>query len=303
MRFYPIILSVFIALLLCFSFKDKDKTYKLTPIHYDLSKPDRVYELPHALHEISGITTLDNNIIACIQDENGIIYFYDIGKEKLVDQSLFYQNGDYEGITKAGNSLWVLRSDGALFEVTDYRSEIADSKYYHSGVPSYNIEGLCFDSNGNRLLVGPKDQFIDKDENKNKRMIYGFDLRSRTTSKVPVFTFDMRIIKKFAEENDIDVPYKHKKKDKKEPDIEFRISDIAINHLTNKLFVLSGMEQLLMVFDLQGNIEYMKKLDDDLYNQPEGLTFLDNGDLLISNESKKKKPTIVRCNYRKKEVK
>jgi len=66
---------------------------------------------------------------------------------------------------------------------------------------------------------------------------------------------------------------------------------------------LSGMEHLLMVFNLHGKIEYMEKLDHDIYNQPEGLTFLNNGDMLISNESKNKKPTIVRCNFRKKEVK
>jgi hypothetical protein len=47
----------------------------------------------------------------------------------------------------------------------------------------------------------------------------------------------------------------------------------------------------------------MEKLDDDLFNQPEGLTFLSNGDMLISNESKNKPPTIVRCNFRKYEVK
>ena len=288
MRLLYFILSGLIALMSSLNSKDKDKSYKLIPIHYNLSEPDRVYELPYVLHEISGITMMGDNIIACIQDENGVIYFYDLRHDRLTNQSYFYQNGDYEGIAKAGNSIWVLRSDGVLFEVTGYGSEIAENKYYRSGVPAHNIEGLCFDSKDNRLLIGPKDQYIDKDASKEKRYIYAFDVGTGKPVNVPVYTFNMKTIRKFAKENHIDVHYKHKKNGKKEAEIEFRISEIAINPVTNKLYLLSGMEKLLMVFDLRGQIEYMEKLDDDLFNQPEGLTFLANGDMLISNESKNK---------------
>jgi hypothetical protein len=303
MRLIYLILPGLISLIVNTGFNDKEKSFPLIPIHYNLSKPDKVYELPHTLHEISGITMINEDTIACIQDENGIIYFFDISKEKLTDLSYFHQDGDYEGITRSGKILWVLRSDGVLFEVTGYKAGIADSKSYRCNIPSSNIEGLCFDSAGKRLLIGPKNHYTDKKESKNKRYIYSFDLRSKKTGEIPVFTFDMKEIRKFAEENHIDVPYKDTKKGKEKPDIEFRISELAINPVTNKLFVLSGEEQLLMVFDLKGRIEYMEKLDDEIYKQPEGLTFLDNGDMLISNESKNKKPTIVRCNYIKKPVK
>ena len=154
--------------------------------------------------------------------------------------------------------------------------------------------------NADRLLIGPKGKVGEESENKNRRFIYAFDLKSKKLDKNPVFVFDLKAIKKFAMDNDIKVPMKHgKKNDKKEPDIEFRISEIGINPVTKKLYVLSGMEQLLFVFDMKGNIEYIERLDPDLYNQPEGIAFLNNGDMLISNESKNKKPTIVRCNYLK----
>ena len=65
-----------------------------------------------------------------------------------------------------------------------------------------------------------------------------------------------------------------KKGHKKEPDIEFRPSEIGIHPLTNKLFVLSGMERLLFVFNMNGEIEYIKKLDPELFIQPEGITFM-----------------------------
>ena len=89
-----------------------------------------------------------------------------------------------------------------------------------------------------------------------------------------------------------------KKKQKSEPVINFRISAIGINPLTNKLFLLSASERLLYVFNMKGNIEYLERLDPDLFNQPEGLTFLKNGDMLISNEGQNSNSTLLRFNYK-----
>jgi len=279
---------------------EKKDVMQIRTINYNLSNPDKIYHLPHGLHEISGITELDASSIACIQDEFGILYIYDFKKEEIKEQYYFHHDGDYEGIARVSNSVYILRSDGKLFKVPNYKSGNEETVSYDTGLPSNNNEGLCFDSAGNRLLIAPKGQVGKKSENKDLRYIYGFDLKSKRLKSKPVFVFDLSVIKKFALENKINVPIdRGKKGNKNEPVIEFRTSAIGINPIINKLFVLSGMEQLLLVFDMKGNIEYMEKLDPDLYNQPEGITFLSNGDMLISNESKKKKPSIVRCNYLK----
>ena len=55
---------------------------------------------------------------------------------------------------------------------------------------------------------------------------------------------------------------------------------------------------MLFVFDATGGIEYAEKLNPILLNRPEGLAFFENGDMLISNESGNKYPTILRFNYR-----
>jgi hypothetical protein len=49
---------------------------------------------------------------------------------------------------------------------------------------------------------------------------------------------------------------------------------------------------------MNGTIDSMERLDKDLFAQPEGITFMENGDMLISNEGAKGIPTIVRFNYR-----
>ena len=51
---------------------------------YNLSSPTKTYTLPATLNEISGITILNNNEIACVQDELGIIYIYDLKEGKII---------------------------------------------------------------------------------------------------------------------------------------------------------------------------------------------------------------------------
>ena len=280
---------------------NKNSVRSVIPIDYNLSDPDKIIILPSSLNEISGITEINATTVAGIQDNNGILFIYDLKKEQIKMQDYFYENGDYEGIARVDNTIYVLRSDGELFEITNYESSTFKVLSYKTGIPAKDNEGLCYDQKADRLLIGPKSNVGEKSENKERRFIFSFDLKSKKLIEKPAFIFDLSVIKKFALKNKIKVPLtKPKKGHKKEPLIEFRISALGINHLTNRLFVLSGTEQLLFVFSMDGTIEYMEKLDPDLFPQPEGITFLKNGDMLISNESHGKKPTIVRINYLKK---
>jgi len=290
-----------ISLLSIFCHEDqsgKSIANPINPFDYNLSDPDKIYTLPSVLNEISGISETGASSIACIQDENGILFFYDLIKEQINKKYSFYSDGDYEGIARVDKAVYILRSDGTLFEIANYESALFKRVIYKMGSIGKDNEGLCFDRKANRLLIAPKGEPGEKSGYKNKRVIYAFDLKSKKLSEKPVFVFDLSVIKKFALDNKIKVPMeKGKKEDKKKPIIELNTSAIGIHPYTNRLFVVSGMERLLFVFDMNGKIEYLEKLDSDIYNQPEGITFLTNGDMLISNERGDKKPTIVRCNY------
>jgi hypothetical protein len=278
--------------------KNPPVTKQVMTMNYNLSKPDNTYHLPLSLKEISGITSTGESSIACIQDENGIIFIYDLLKREVIKSLSFYGNGDYEGITLVDKSIYILRSDGMLFEVSGFESENYKTLIYQTDIPEKDVEGLCFDRSANRLLIAPKSEPAKNSGNKDKRFIYAFDLKSKKLIRNPVFVFDLVLIKKFAMENSIKVPKNEGKKgDKKEPDIEFKPSAIGIHPITNKLYLISGMEKLLFIFDTKGNIEYIAKLDKDLFNQPEGITFLKNGDMLISNEGQNKNPKLLRFNY------
>jgi uncharacterized protein YjiK len=72
---------------------------------------------------------------------------------------------------------------------------------------------------------------------------------------------------------------------------------MSIHPVSGSLYVLSGPERLLLVFDMNGNIEYLERLDKNLFAQPEGISFRDNGDLFISNEGTNKEATLLRFSY------
>lgn len=269
-------------------------------IGYNLSNPDKTIILPHILHEISGITVIDSSSVACIQDENGIVFIFDLLKNEIKKQLIFHTNGDYEGLTRVDNAIYILRSDGVLFEILNYGSSDFTKKIFPTGIPAYDNEGLCYDKKTNRLLIAPKGNIGKGSEYDRRRVIYSFDPNSGTLMKEPAFDFDLSVIKKFASDERAILPVKRKKKARvREPDIKFRPSAIGIHPLTNKLFVLSGVEQMLFVFDMNGTIEYMEKLNPKIFNMPEGITFFKNGDMLISNEGQNKYPTLLRFNYKR----
>jgi hypothetical protein len=293
----------FMTLFAFYDQRDKNIEKPGLGIGYNLSVPYKVYTLPKALQEISGMAETDTSAFACIQDEKEIVYIFDINKRQVTKKLNLGYAGDYEGIARMDNTLYILRSDGVLSEIANFETDQPARTTYATGIPWKDNEGICSDPKNNRLLIAPK-AAPDKDSgNKKKRFIYGFDLISKKLNNEPVLIIDLDEIERFALENKIKVPLKDKKKGGgKEPDIKFRMSAIEIHPITGRLFVLSSMDKLLFVFNMKGEIEYMERLKPDLFNQPEGITFMKNGDLYISNEGKKKSPTLVRFKYEPPEV-
>ncbi len=270
-----------------------------TNIGYNISVPDKVYPIPPTLYEISGITEINPSTLACVQDEHGIIFMFDLNKGQVIRQFLFASEGDYEDIARVDNKLYVSRSDGAINEITDFELAGFKRASYKAEIAGNDIEGMCYDRRNNRLLIAPKEFSGIDSIKKNDRYIYSFDLTSKKVSNEPALLIDLKKVKRFALEKRIRVPMKDKKKGKtEEPDIRFRISAIGIHPLTNRLFVISSAEPMLFVFDMKGNIECMEWLNSEMFPQPEGIAFMKNGDMFISNEGLKGSPTIVRFNYR-----
>ena len=116
-----------------------------------------------------------------------------------------------------------------------------------------NTESLCFDAAQNTLIIGCKE------EEKN---FYSYKLNEGLV-KEPLFTIHH---------------------DKISP------SAIAIHPVTKNYFVLS--KNKILVLSREGKISDELDLKQSLFAQPEGLSFKENGNILISNEAKGKQATI-----------
>jgi uncharacterized protein YjiK len=267
---------------------------------YDLTRPTTTAVLPDTLHEVSGLTDIDLHTVACVQDENGVIFFYDLEKRGIVRQFQFHLDGDYEGITRIGKVIYILRSDGTVFGVENYEDPNFILHTYTTGIPAANNEGLCHDPVNDRLLIACKSKLGKGHEFKDKRAIYGFDLKTKTLNERPVFEFDVQKMREYAEQHKIDLPTRTKGKNggTEEPILKFRASAIGVHPIRKQLYVLSAADHLFFIFDLEGKLMYMEPLDPKVFNKAEGITFMENGDMLITNEGQDHKPTLLRFNYR-----
>lgn len=267
---------------------------------YNLDHPDERLQLPEILREVSGITDVDINTLALVQDENGIVFIYDLEKNKIKRQFEFAEDGDYEGITRVGKTLYILRSDGTLFEIEDYEKESLQVTAYDTGILAKNNEGLCYDPVYNRLLIANKSKAGKGKEYKGIKAVFSFDLETKTTSEHPVYEFSLQAINRFVADNEIELPIRTTKKGKQVPTPEFKPSAIAIHPITNQLYMLSAADHLILIFNIKGGIETVQVLDEFMFNKPEGITFFENGDMIISNEGPRDgQGTLLRFDYPK----
>lgn len=256
---------------------------------YKLSKPDKRYELPDRLTEISGLTYLGSKEIACIQDEKGNLYRFDLKKEDADKWCDFGEDGDYEALEYVDGIAYVLRSDGALYRISNPGSESESVEYQKSPIKKgYDLEGLGYDPAENRLLIATKSlpgEAGAKMDDEGIREIFAYDLQEQEWVEKPALRIDLGKINRALEKRG-------------NKDIKFRPSALAVHPITNEFYILSSVGNQLLVFDRKGRLSEQHNLKKELFRQPEGICFDSDGDLYISNEGRSKKAYILRFEYR-----
>lgn len=236
------------------------------------------YDLPDVLKEISAVVYLDKERFACVQDELGKIFIYNISTKKIEKEVGFGDAGDYEGLAIAGPTAFVLRADGVIFQVKDYASNPKTTQHKTHLTEKQDTEGLCYDSKNNRLLVTIKGSEPQSEDFKG---IYSLSLASFKMAKEPVYKIDL---------ND---PALSDFKGKKAGS-QMQPSAIAIHPVSGDLYLTEGTKPKLMILDSKGIIKSVKPLSSKDFNQPEGISFSPEGELFISNEGNKMPGNILK---------
>ncbi|AWH74595.1 hypothetical protein DCS32_10630 [Dokdonia sp. Dokd-P16] len=258
--------------------KDKTTIQKKSEEDYTIVK---TWKMPKILNEVSGISWISENTIACVEDEDGIIFIYDLKKEKVIQEITFAGSGDYEGVTVNGNDAYVMRSDGLIYEILRFReSEPKTTTFQTAFTASNNIETLTLDAKRNSLVITPK----DRDRKDGFKGLYYIPLDSKTMDAKPAIRINMD-----------DKAFKDYQK--KKVYHTFNPSDVAIHPATGDYYVLEGKNPKIAILDSDGTIKKVYKLDKDNFAQPEGITFSPDGRLFISNEARKDEATIVEVDF------
>ncbi len=266
---------------------------------YQLDLPDTIWQLPVELKEISGLTIVSETTIAAVQDEDARIYLIDKRSGKTISAHDFGKKGDFEGIEMVDSTVWVLKSNGNLYRVENFRQQQPVVTEFKTPLTSANnAEGLAYDPETNSLLIACKGKpYLHEGEKyKGFKAIYSFDLNELKLRTTPAFLIDLSAIEAFREQGAIRGFYiKATKKSRLiSDDIFFEPSGIAIHPQNDHLYVISHTAKLLLVINREGKIVGIKMLEPKLFNQPEGICFTKDGTLYISNEGGKGLASILR---------
>lgn len=249
-----------------------------SPKGYDLSKPEK-YNMPDNLTEISGIAFHKGNpdTLFAEQDEKGELFYFKPGSNNF-QHIKFGKSGDYEDVAISNNQVIMLRSDGVLFTFPlDLKTpEITNAKEWNNLLPQGEYEGMYADESSQLVYVLCKHCSIEKS--------------SKTCT---VFTLKLAADGSLKSEGQTAIDVKKIEELTGKKKIAFHPSGISKNPLTNEWYILSSVNKLLVVADVNWNITEVFPLNPGLFGQPEGIAFDREANLYISNEGDKLGPGNV----------
>lgn len=247
---------------------------------YYISKPDyeysdeikviKTWELPFVLREVSGISHVDDSRIACVQDEDGIIFIYDLNQEKIVKEIEFGPRGDYESIRVLDSVAYVMESNGKVFKIIDFESEERKIESYKTEFSSFNdMESLDYHEKLQKFLTIPKENNLL--DNREDFIVYKLNPKN--------FRIENEL---FSSMSYTDSIFEVKKTGFVKSD--FLASELTIHPETNEIFILDSRIPKLLILNPDGSPKILHKLNPKYFQQPEGLSFDSEGRMYISNE-------------------
>lgn len=289
--FTVFVLSTFLS---CDQYREflKETDYKKTAsknFGYDLLNPDKKYFMGYSLEEISGLSYVSKDLLACIQDENGKLYLYNTKKKAITRRIKFHKSGDYEGIEVVNQVAYIIKSNGQLFKVPLNQDDKPEVEIINTPFTKKNdIEGLGYDAKSGQLLIACKKNAGIDDLDLKGKAIYSFDPIMKKVSDTTLFIIDKKDLKRFLKETDQEI---------RKLDIE--PSAIAFHPIEENYYVLASSGKALIVINRDFEILEFITLRPSIFHQPEGMCFSPKGTLYISNEGDGEDGYILKFKYNK----
>lgn len=262
---FPLLMLITLSMLKCgFSLSNTSKVN----IPYLLNQPDKIVELPNELVEISGITlSNDEQHFFAVQDEQGMVFKIDRNQGTVISNFRFEKDGDYEDIVQTNEHLFVLKSNGTIYQISAPAAPQQSVEKFNTQhlTSEADTEGLTWDSANNRLLIACKNATSRSEE----RAIYTFDLTTQQFSDAPIFNIQAQAIYDFLHAHPILEKWNQLIQLFDPKSFSFAPSGIAIHPQNKDIFILSAVGNALVVLSENGDIKHVEKLDKSIHYQPE----------------------------------
>jgi hypothetical protein len=230
----------------------------------------KTWKLPESLKEVSGISHIDDSKLACIQDEKGSIYIYDLNLESLVKEIQFGPRGDYEAIRIIDSTAYVMDSSGQLFRIENFELESRLVEVFQTEFSKkHDIESFDINKTTGEILTIPKENNLLT--TRDRFLIYELDPTTfnikedyfiNLSYRDPIFEVDASW---FMETS-------------------FFPSELTIHPTTQEVYILDSKTPRILILEPDGSPKKMHLLNPEKFQQPEGLSFDSKGRIYISNE-------------------
>ena len=239
---------------------------------YLMRAPERQFYLPESLTEVSGLTVASGDSVYAHDDNFAIVYEIDLTHERVVKAFALGNptvKGDFEDITANHGHVYLLTSDGRIFEapVGENRKRVLYN-VYDTGVGVHcETEGLADGPNDGEFLILCKK--AHEVALKDRLVIYLWSLHDRTPVAAPWLNVTLDgLVEALDQAN-------------------FHPSAFVWRRDKGTLIIVSAKGHSAIEIDLQGRLVDRIKLDKQLHPQPEGLTVMPDGRLIVSDEGTK----------------
>jgi uncharacterized protein YjiK len=235
--------------------------------------PAHRWELPPLFREISGLALTGDGRLLFHNDEQALLAALDpdrgwiLGTYRLGSPPV---RGDFEGVAVAGQRLFLVTSDGVLYETvvpppSENRGEfVLRYRIHTTGLGERcEVEGLTYDPTDDTLLFACKTP-------RQK------SLRDAFT----VFRWSLAD-ERLAPADQISVPLDELKKGR--PGKEFRGSGLDRDPVSGRLLAIAGADRAIAEFDAAGAVLATRALP-ARHRQAEGIVVTRDGRLIISDE-------------------
>ena len=241
--------------------------------------------MPQELKEISGLALTPDGRLLAHDDEVSRIYEIDPRKGVIIKSFLFGNGlrGDFEGITVAGDNIWVIKSNGELytFKEGENGTRVPYTKFDTKLGKECEFEGIVYDPDSAFLLLpckNPRGKGLD-----DELVIYRWKLGASDDTGI---TRIMIPVGEAVGSN------KWKR---------FRTSDITRDPATGDYVLISSLEHGLIVMKGDGEVISSHSLPGK-HHQAEGVAITRDSILIISDEATSKPAAVTLYRWRRSET-